>query len=379
MGNLDKSISIIKDYYAIKPGAPFFQKEFGFYSLERWQKEGYLKKPDEVEDYNRYLAEIFSFDEPCIHNLWGNGWCEAELMPQFEVKILEDRGSHELVQDFVGRGVLYFKGRRSGFMPEYITFPVKDMQTLEENITWRMNPNDTLRRAENEKAGAAVAAAAEKGMFITQRVVGGYMYLRSLIGPEALFYMFYDDPELIHRCMKIWFELADTVTARHQKYVSFDELFLGEDICYNHGSFISPEMMREFLLPYYTQLFENIKKRQIDKSKKLHFQIDTDGFCDPVIDIYRGIGVNSMSPFEVASDCDVLRTGRKYPELLLSGGVDKRVLNTDAETIDRYLDGFMPAMYNRGGYIPTCDHGVPEEVSFENYLHFRKRMLEYAK
>lgn len=33
----------------------------------------------------------------------------------------------------------------------------------------------------------------------------------------------------------------------------------------------------------------------------------------------------------------------------------------------------------KGGYIPTCDHGVPEEVSFENYLHYRKRMLEYGR
>ena len=35
-------------------------------------------------------------------------------------------------------------------------------------------------------------------------------------------------------------------------------------------------------------------------------------------------------------------------------------------------------MKEQGGYIPTCDHGVPEEVEFEDYLHFRKRLLEYA-
>jgi len=35
-------------------------------------------------------------------------------------------------------------------------------------------------------------------------------------------------------------------------------------------------------------------------------------------------------------------------------------------------------MRARGGYIPTCDHGVPEEVTLDNYLHFRKRCLEFA-
>jgi len=28
--------------------------------------------------------------------------------------------------------------------------------------------------------------------------------------------MVYDEPELIHDCMKTWFELADAVIAKHQ-------------------------------------------------------------------------------------------------------------------------------------------------------------------
>ena len=39
------------------------------------------------------------------------------------------------------------------------------------------------------------------------------------------------------------------------------------------------------------------------------------------------------------------------------------------------VDRIFPAMRARGGYIPTCDHGVPEEVPYENYLHYRKRAL----
>jgi hypothetical protein len=80
----------------------------------------------------------------------------------------------------------------------------------------------------------------------------------------------------------------------------------------------------------------------------------------------------------VASGCDVVRTGKEYPELLILGGFDKRILAQGKDAIDREVDRIMPVMVKRGGYIPTCDHGVPEEVSFENYLHYRKRMLEFA-
>ena len=146
--------------------------------------------------------------------------------------MLEDRGDYELVQDFAGRSVLCFKGRRSGFMPEYVDHPVKDQKTWEENCLWRMNPSSPARETEAARVLADAVTKAGQGMFIGQSVVGGYMYLRSLIGPEALLYMFYDDPELIHACMRAWLNLADAIIARHQREVCIDELFLAEDICY---------------------------------------------------------------------------------------------------------------------------------------------------
>ena len=85
-----------------------------------------------------------------------------------------------------------------------------------------------------------------------------------------------------------------------------------------------------------------------------------------------------LDPFEVASGCDVVRIGRDYPGLIMSGGIDKRVLARDTDTIDRYLKSILPVMRRRGGYIPTCDHGVPPEVPWQNYLHYRKRCVEYG-
>ena len=72
------------------------------------------------------------------------------------------------------------------------------------------------------------------------------------------------------------------------------------------------------------------------------------------------------------------RTGREYPDLALTGGVDKRVLARGRKAIDEMVDRIFPAMQARGGYIPTCDHGVPEEVPYQDYLHYRKRCLEFA-
>ncbi len=359
----------IWDFYEMIPGAPLQRREFGYYCLERWNEQGL--SPD------ANLAQEFQYDPPRIHYLGQLGWCEAGLNPVFEEKILQDLGDHELVQDFAGRGVLCFKGRRSGFMPEYRDHPVKDLKTWEENVKWRMNPDTPERYTDLPQRMKAARDAAAQGMLISQNFVGGYMYLRSLIGPEALLYGFYMMPEVLHSCMKTWLELADAVIARHQQYVTIDELFLAEDICYKGGCLISPALMQEFLFPYYQQLLANMKARQLDKTRHLYVQIDTDGFVDPVIQLYMdAIGMDVMSPFEVAAGCDVVRTAKQYPNLRITGGIDKRIMAKGSPAIDEHLEAILPFMRQRGGYIPTCDHGVPEEVSLQDYRHYRKRCIE---
>ncbi len=118
--------------------------------------------------------------------------------------------------------------------------------------------------------------------------------------------------------------------------------------------------------------------RRLDRSRHLYLHIDTDGWCEPVIPLYKELGMDMMSPMEVASGCDVVEIGKKYPDLIILGGVDKRELAKGKGAIDRMIDRIFPAMQKRGGYIPTCDHGVPAEVSLENYMHYRKRALEFA-
>jgi len=365
-----------RDTYAITPGAPFLKSGSWYYCWEEWKQQG---MPD-IEQWSPEACELFHYDGPGYHGLWGLGWCEPSYVPKFEVKILEDRGETELEQDWAGRGVLYFKGRRNGFMPEYVTHPVKDLETWKAHAEWRLDPKDPRRYEGLEKQMAAAQAAAACGEMITQNLAGSFMYLRAMLGPEELLYAFHDQPELIETAMQRWLDLADAWIAACQRYVTVDEIFFSEDNCYKNGPLVSPSMIRDMLLPYYKELLRRIKERQLDKSRHLYVQIDTDGDCRPLIAFYmEEIGMDVMSPFEVASGCDVVEIGRQHPGLCLRGGIDKRVLAAGPAAIDKMVERILPAMRERGGYIPMCDHGVPAEVSFSNYLHYRRRCVELGE
>ena len=358
----------LRDTYARTPGAPLFRMDMGYYSLERWKEQG---MPQDVP-----LVDLFGLDPPGHHTLRGLGGCEPAYCPEYEVKVLEDRGALELVQDHAGRHVLYFKGRRDGFMPEYVGNPVVDTTSWERDVQWRLDPAVPERYADLGERMSEARAEAARGLIIQQEIIGCYMCLRCLFGPERLLCAFYDMPELIHARLQTWLELADAVTARHQEHVTIDELYIDEDICYKARPLISPEMIRAFLLPYYQQLVTNIRARQLDPQRHLFVQVDTDGYAVLVIPLYQEMGMDVMCPFEVASGCDVVELGRQYPELVMVGGIDKRVLAQSKHAIDRHLRAILPPMRARGGYIPTVDHGVPAEVPYENYLHYRMRCAE---
>ena len=89
---------LLRDTYAVTPDTPFVQGEFGFYSIDRWAEQG---MPQDIPH-----QDLFGFGNEGFIGIRGLGWCEASFYPRFEEKILEDRGEHELVQDYAGRHVL---------------------------------------------------------------------------------------------------------------------------------------------------------------------------------------------------------------------------------------------------------------------------------
>jgi uroporphyrinogen decarboxylase len=355
--------------YEFKPVDHLVRREFYIWgeAIERWKGEGL---PPDYQEKN-----LFNYDPAGNAAVGLNaGWCEPPYLPAYEERVVRVEGETEIYQDAAGRWLRGFRGRRHGFMPDYIKHPVTGMADWEGEVLPRLDPEDPRRYEELErKCAEAARLRREEGRLVYQGIVGAYMYLRALMGPEDVLYAFHDQPELIRAMLRQWVRLADAAMTRIQARVDVDELAFGEDICYNHGLLISPDMIREFLLPCYQEVVGKARRRQ---TRRLYMLVDTDGWAEPAIPLYLEAGMDVMCPFEVASGCDVVAIGRKWPQLIMSGGIDKRVLARGRDAIERHLQHIIPAMVRRGGYIPTCDHGVPDNVSLDNYLFYRRRICE---
>ena len=87
-----------------------------------------------------------------------------------------------------------------------------------------------------------------------------------------------------------------------------------------------------------------------------------------------------MLPFEVASGMDICAVRREYPDLIISGGLDKREIAKGRAAIDRELEAKLPFMFEHGRYLPSMDHHVPPEVSYADFLYYLERTRElYAR
>ena len=128
---------------------------------------------------------------------------------------------------------------------------------------------------------------------------------------------------------------------------------------------LSPAMCREFLLPVWRKWGEIIRANNIPL-----YAVDSDGFIGELIPLWIEAGVNACDPVEVAAGNDIVEFRKRFGRnMAYRGGVDKRAMAKGGQTIENELRRIEPVIRD-GGFIPGCDHGVPHDVSWPDYVNY---------
>lgn len=86
----------------------------------------------------------------------------------------------------------------------------------------------------------------------------------------------------------------------------------------------------------------------------------------------RNIGVSYEPSNAIHSDTDVPQFGH---DIAFRQGVDKRCIAKGGESIRQELARIEPVIKD-GGFIPGCDHGVPSDVSWNNFVDYCRLLAQ---
>ena len=338
-------------------------------TIERWEQEGappwtmswdwFTGEEHFGMDYREFIPMNFS------------------MMPPFEREVLERTDRYEIVRHAHGvvtKALLEgtVRGSRAS-MDTYLRFPVENPADFRD-LKKRYQADLPRRLPPYWRDRVAAWQGRQHVLVLGQNcaAAGFYWRAREWMGTENLSYAWYDQPELMHEMMEFFADYTIEVCRPILEGLDVEYFNLNEDLSMKTGPLLSPATFKEFIYPHLKRLCEFFKSHGTR-----YIVLDTDGNPEVLIPMFMDAGVDCIWPLERASNMDPARIREKFgKQLRLWGGVDKRELAKGPKAIDAHLRELAP-LIDAGGFIPTVDHTVPPDVSWENFCHYmeRKRAL----
>ena len=339
---------------------------------ERWHGEGL----PEGRDPFLFALETLGINYEMPQRKWVALNVDFRMRPTFEEKILEHRDGHYVVQDWKGNICEISDRYDTRYLRNAIDFVTR---------RWIKCPVETHADWENMKSRYALNASgrfpddfAERCRIAKQRdwpliiyVNGPFWQLREWCGFEQLCMLMIDEPDFVMEMADFWKNFVSKTLERILENVVIDSLQISEDMAYKAKSMISMDMAHRFCMPAWREWSSLVKSygcRLVD--------MDSDGFIGELIPLWIKAGINVCDPVEVAAHCDIAQFRREHDhKMAYRMGIDKRCIAAGGDKLETEIRRIEPVVRN-GGYIPGCDHGIPADVSLENYLVYCRRVAE---
>jgi len=356
------------DKIPFEPGGP--RKS----TVERWQTEGL---PKDMGWWD-YVCDKINIKLPQTKPAPGV-WADFRMVPWFEEKIIEHSGGRYIIQDWMGSileisdkyDYTYIRNAIDFVTRRWIKCPVENREDWAE-MKKRYDPG-TPQRVKTYTP-EELTQINGRDSYLSVQVNGPFWQLREWLGFEGLCIAMLDEPEFVAEMISFWQDYVLRVFGRiFDQGIILDAVGISEDMAYKSHCMISPAMTREFLLPVYKKWIEYFKSNGV----KI-IDMDSDGYIAELIPIWVEAGINVCDPIEAAAYNDINLYKNTYGKTMAyRGGVDKRAIAAGGKTIEDELKRLAPVI-EYGGFIPSCDHGVPNDISLDNFIYYAKLLAEYT-
>lgn len=307
-----------------------------------------------------------------------------DMIPPFEYLVLEETDEYEILRDSHGilrkalkEGTVH-GGRMS--MDQYLAFPISAPADVPD-IARRLNPFTPGRQPADLQERVSNWKRRDYPLVLGRNcdANGFYWRARELLGTENLSLAWYDYPQMMHELMELYAHLIIEASRPVLEKIDVEYFVFNEDLSMKAGPLLSPKTYKEFIYPRLRRVIDFLKSNGVR-----YIALDTDGNPTVLVSTFMDAGVDVLWPLERASDVDPLQVRRQFGRSLrLWGGVDKREIARGKAAINAHLLALAP-LIDEGGYIPTVDHTVPPDVSWNNFRYYmdaKQHLLagEYGK
>ena len=341
-------------------------------TLARWHGEGL----GEEASWWDCLLETLGIepDKPAAPRVdLGVDFC---MIPQFAEEVLEHVGGHYICRDWKGNvceisdryDVTYLRDARDFVTRRWISCPVAgrddwlEMKRRYDVDAPRRFPADFAERCRRARG---------RDRLLSVGFSGPFWQMREWCGFEGLCMMMLDEPDLVAEMAEFWTDFVSGVLARILERIVPDRVFINEDMAYKAKAMISPAMTRRFCMPSWSCWSAQLRAADVPV-----IDMDSDGFVGELIPLWIESGMNVCDPLEVAAGNDIAALRRRFGRrIAFRQGIDKRAIARGGAVMRNELKRIEPVLTD-GGYIPGCDHGVPPDISWPNFVDYSRRLAE---
>jgi uroporphyrinogen decarboxylase len=197
-------------------------------------------------------------------------------------------------------------------------------------------------------------------------VLEGSELLTRIRGMEGMFTDVLLEPDEVRRFLDRLLEFEISLGLQ-QIRMGVDFMYVGGDIAYDKGMFMSPEVWRDLFKPFVKTLCRELRAAKPD----IKFIYHNCGNASAVFEDLIECGLDAIQPLEVKAGLDVVALKRKYGRrVAFVGNLDaQRVLPGERALIRKTVLRNLNAAKG-GGYIPMSDHSVPPTVSPQSFDYY---------
>jgi len=200
-------------------------------------------------------------------------------------------------------------------------------------------------------------------------------YLTWLMGYETLCYALYDDRDLVAAVSRRLIELYEVVVRRMLEFDRVKVIWGSDDMGFRSGTLISPDDLREFVLPGHKAMAE--AAHAAGRPYLLHSCGKLDAIMDDLLD---DVGIDGLHSFEDTIKT-VDETKAKYGHrIAVLGGIDVDFLcRSDEPAIRRRTRSTLERCHPGGGYCLGSGNSVANYVPVDHYLAMLDEGRRFSK